>query len=141
MNNENSRTQPTHWSFWLIAIVMVVWHMPAIAEVISHFRFAPESADGDVFREVLERRPRWATIAFAVFAVAGVLGGLLLLLRKRVAIYSFALSLVGVVVHMVGLFGMTDVPAPMKAGCVMSLVGAVLFIWYSRYATQKHWLR
>jgi len=52
-------------------------------------------------RAIVEGRPSWATLAFAIAAIAGALGCVALLLRRSIAIRLFVISACGVLVTMV----------------------------------------
>jgi hypothetical protein len=49
----------------------------------------------DAYRAIVETPPAWATGAFASAVFGGALGGVLLLLRKSIAVYVFVVSFVG----------------------------------------------
>jgi hypothetical protein len=74
-----------------------------------------------------------------------VLGCLLLLLRKSLAVPVFIVSLVAVVIQDIYVFGMTDAAAVFGSSSVIIqtvvFVVAVLLVWYSRRATATGLLR
>ncbi len=128
-----------HWSFWLLSIVALIWN--ALGSMNYLMQMNPEAlADyPEAARVLAETRPAWATGAFAIAVFGGVLGGLLLLLRKSVAVYFFIAALVGVIVtnvHTVRVPGSSEI----WLGSAMSLVVAVFFVWYSRMAERKRWI-
>lgn len=54
----------------------------------------------ETHRAIIESRPAWAMAGFALAVFGGALGCVLLLLRKAIASYVFAASLLGVIITM-----------------------------------------
>lgn len=101
----------------------------------SDLSFMPEW-----WRAVIESRPLWATLAMALAVFGGVLGAILLLLRKPAAIYLFILSLNGTVfaiVHAAGVAGAG--PRQIFEAVVMPVVVAGFLIWYAKLARRRGW--
>ena len=133
-------------SFYWIAGVALVWNLMGLGAYISQVTMTPEmlSALPDAQRALYENLPTWATAAFAIAVNAGVLGCLLLLLRKSLALPVLILSLVGALVQQFNAFVL------MNAMSVMGPVGAafsaaVVFIgaylvWMANDAKGKGWL-
>jgi hypothetical protein len=94
-------------------------------------------------RAIVEGRPLWATIGFAIAVFGGALGCLLLLLRKSGAYYLFVASLLGVIVTMTHTLGVgIDFGLGEILGIIlMPLVVAAFLIWYSKHAKSKGWIR
>jgi Na+-transporting methylmalonyl-CoA/oxaloacetate decarboxylase beta subunit len=88
--------------------------------------------------------PKWATSAYALAVTAGVLGSLLMLMRKSWAVPVFILSLVGVIVqdfHAFVLKNAYSIIGPTwSAVSLVVFVVAVLLAWYSRQARGRGWL-
>jgi len=137
MSRVSTNRVPVHWTYWAIAVLAVVWHLPAIANVVMQMNTELIAQSTDPMQALLAQRPGWATAAFAVFAIAGTLGSFLLLLRKSSAVYLFAISLLGVIVHFVGIMGIDKVTTEMKMGCIMSLVGGVLHLAQPAISQQR----
>ena len=89
-------------------------------------------------------RPAWATGAFGIAVFGGVLGCLLLLLRKSVAFYVFVASLFGVIVHLFSFLGMigTTIEASFEIVMMtlMPVASAVFLIWYLKKVESKGWI-
>ena len=133
-------------SFWIIAIVALVWNLVGVANYIFHVTMTEEAlmqmlADQ---RLLVEAIPAWATAAFAIAVFGGTLGCVLLLMKKVLASSLFVISLAGIVAQMYHAFviaGAFEVHGP--AGLVLpALVTAigVLLIWYSKHATAQGWI-
>jgi len=131
-----------HWSFWLIGAVALIWNVMGAANFFVQMNPEMLEAYRESERAVIQSRPAWATGAFAIAVFGGVLGSLLLLLRKSVAIYVFVASLVGVIVTMVHTLsaGINFGPGEILGIIVMPIVVAVFWIWYSKYTASKGWI-
>ncbi len=85
--------------------------------------------------------PAWGVAAWAIGVWAAVAGSLGLLLRRRWAVWTFALSLVGMVVTAVYEFLLTDGMAVMGTGgliftAVIWVVAIALFLYARRQAAR-----
>ncbi len=107
---------------------------------VSQMNAENVAAMPDVYRAIVESRPAWGTGAFAIAVFGGLLGCLLLLLRKSVAVYVFIVSLVGAVVAQVPFLEMADFPTAAWVGWLSQLVVGAFLIWYSKHAVKKGWI-
>ncbi len=132
-----------HWSFWIIGAVALIWN---VMGVINYFvQMNPDMLAGysESARAIVEGRPVWATGGFAIAVFGGVLGCLLLLLRKSAATYVFIASLLGVIVthiHTLGV-GIDFSPSEIFMMILMPLAVAAFLIWYAKLAERKGWIR
>lgn len=128
-----------HWSFWVICVIALFWNamgginfiMQMNPELLSNF---PEPA-----KSLIATRPIWATVAFAIAVFGGLLGDVLLILRKAIAYYFFIASLIGVFVTN---FHTAQVSSDMNiwVGSLMSIIVAAFLIWYTATAKRKSWI-
>lgn len=128
-----------HWSFWVICVVALIWNamgcmnfiMQMNPEMLANF---PEAA-----KSLVATRPIWATAAFALAVFGGLVGDVLLLLRKPIAYYLFIASLLGVIVTNIHT---VQVSSDMNiwVGSAMSLAVSTFLIWYTKTTNQKGWL-
>ena len=123
MNNKS--VNGTHWSFWLISVLALIWSFMGCINYILQMN--PES------------RPAWATGAFAITVFGGALGAILLLFRKSAAYYVFIASLLGVIFTLIHTFSV-EVSTGIVVGSLMSLIVGALLVWYSKYALKKNWI-
>jgi len=140
MNDPGNRTGAVHWSFWIIGGVTLLFNVAGAANFLTQMNPNAVAAMPDEYRAIVESRPVWATGAFALAVFGGVLGCLLLLLRKSVAYYVFIASLLGAAVAQIPLFGMVDMPAGVLVGGGMQLVVTGLLVWYVKKTEQKGWI-
>ena len=140
MNDKN--VGKVHWSFWLIGSITLIWNILGVINFFAQMNPEVLAAYRDTERALVEGRPLWATIGFALAVFGGALGCLLLLLKKSVANYLFIASLIGVVVtliHSFGVginFGMGEIVGII----LMPLAVAVFLIWYAKKSESKGWI-
>jgi hypothetical protein len=133
-------------SFWVIAVLAFVWNLMGVMAYIMQVNMTPEviallpEAEQALYANV----PAWATGAFAIAVFGGLLGSLLLLFRKRLAISVFILSLIGVIVQMAyNIFLSKSIEVYGPGGMIMPvmvIVIAVALVWYARKASSRNWL-
>lgn len=135
-----------HWSFWVIAIVSLIWNAMGAMNFFMQMRPETLAPFPESHRTVIENRPAWATISFAISVFGGVLGCLLLLLRKAAAYIVFIVSFIGVIATMAHAFSVTG--SPFQSGMfdlVLTVISPILLalflIWYSKYAENNGWIR
>lgn len=132
-------------SFWVIGALALVWNLMGLFMYYSHVTMSPEALGNftEAQQNFFTTTPAWATSAYAIAVTAGVLGSLMLLMRKAWATLMFALSLAGVVVQDLHAFVLSDgievwgtdglyVPATV-------FIIAVFLVIYSRSAKAKGW--
>ena len=128
-----------HWIFWVIAVLGLLWHIGTVMNFLS--QIAPGGTDNlpPEYRAIVENRPVWATIAFAVAGIAGLIGCALLLLRRAVAIPFLWMSAAGVVVQMIPAIGAADEMSLWSVILVfaMTLLVIGILIWTARRAAAR----
>jgi hypothetical protein len=140
MNDEN--VGGVHWSFWLIGVVALIFNAMGVINYFVQMNADSLASFPEVYRPIIEGRPAWATSAFAIAVFGGSLACLLLLLRKSAAFYVFILSLLGVIVTMVHIFGVAGLSSiEVWIGVLMQWVVTAFLIWYSKLAERKGWTR
>ena len=139
----NDKTVRLHWSFWAIGAIALIWNVMGAINFVAQMNPDMLAAYRESERAIIEGRPAWATIAFAIAVFGGALGCVLLLLRKSAAFYLFIASLLGVIVTMMHTLGAgIDFGLGEILGIIlMPLVLAAFLIWYSKWAESKDWIR
>ena len=138
----NDKTVRVHWSFWAIGAIALIWNVMGAINFVAQMNPDMLAEYRESERAIIEGRPAWATITFAIAVFGGALGCVLLLLRKSAAFYLFIASLLGVIVTMIHTLGAgIDFGLGEILGIIlMPLVLAAFLIWYSKWAESKGWI-
>lgn len=136
------------FSFWVIGALALVWNLLGVMMYVMQVSATPEQLAATYTSEQVELLaaiPAWATSMTAIATNFGVLGSILLLLRRTWSVPVFAISLVALVIQDIYTFGMTETLAvfgnvPLVIQSVVLVVAAFLF-WYARRAGARGWLR
>ena len=144
-DGSDKQTISTPWHLWLVGIVALLWScMGAFDYYMTQTRnesymshFTPEQV------EFFYGFPAWLVAFWAIAVWGGVIGAVLLLLRKRVAVWVFLASLVSMVITAIHNYGFSNGMEVM--GDAFSLgftavifVLALLFFVYSRAMRNKN---
>jgi len=136
MSNPNVKP---HWSFWLICVAALVWNVMGCMNFITQMNPEMLANFPEAAKSLIETRPAWATAAFALAVFGGVVGDVMLILRKSMAIYLFLASLLGVVVTNIHTVQVSS-DMGIWIGSIMSLIVVTFLIWYTKTVKQKNWL-
>lgn len=130
-----------HWSFWAIGVIAVVFHLMGCLNFLSQMNAESVASMPEAYRAIVEGRPAWATVAFAVAVFGGALGGVLLLRRRSAAYYVFIASLVGAIAAQIPILGVPDFPFEALVGGLMQVVVGAFLVWYAQWAGRKYGAR
>ena len=143
--NDVFKNKPTT-GFWIVSVLALLWNIMGVMAYLQHAYDTEEyrANFNEAQLAIMDATPAWATAAFAIAVFAGIIGCILLLLRKKIAKLFFIISFLGVVVQNAYNFGFTDV-SQFFGGFDWFLVLAVpivaiLLILYSRKAISRHWI-
>ncbi len=129
-----------------VVIVALLWNLMGCAAFVADLMLTPEDVAklSAADQALYAARPGWSVIATGIAVVGGALGCLGLLIRKRWALPLLALSLIGVIVQDIALFGLTDLAAqPGSVALVLQgvvLLIAVGLVWLARTAARRGWI-
>lgn len=143
MNDKNKNEVGVRWSFWAIGVVALIYNFAGVINFFTQMNADTVAAMPELPRAIIEGRPAWATVAFAVTVFGGALGGLLLLLRKSLAYTVFIASLLGAIVtmiHTLGVVGPEFDSVEFLIGNLVQLVVTAFLIWYAKQAQSKRWI-
>ena len=133
-------------SFWVISAIGLIWNLMGANQYIQQayktegFKsmYTPEQL------ETINNMPTWAIAAFAIAVFAGVLGCILLLLRKKQAKLLFQISLIGIIVQMIYNFFITKITEVYGPGAVIMPILILIIGYYllsfSKQADKNHLL-
>ena len=140
----HSKWADTPMTHWLVAGAALIWNLFGFSIYYMTVSITPEqlAARFEPTQVVyMEAIPIWVTSAFAIAVTTAVIGSVLLLLRKALALPVFIASLVAVLIQHTYSFIVTDVIAVLGmlqayiAGTVFGIT--VLLILYSMWARKK----
>lgn len=96
-------------------------------------------------RLAYEAEPRWVTAAYALAVWPGLVGALLLLLRRKPAELFLLVSMVGAIVWLAGLLLVPQLRDALSTNdYVVAIVVTILtwtIYWFARHSRQRGWLR
>lgn len=129
-----------------VAVAALLWNLAGCAAYLSDVMLTPaDIAKLTVAQQALyAARPAWSVAGTALAVWGGAAGSVGLLLRKRWSVPLFLVSLAGVIVQDVSLFGLSG--AASQAGTtVFVLQGLVMLIavglvLLGRHAERQRWL-
>ncbi len=134
---------------WLTvgAIVLILWGLMGCASLYMHFVMGPGDGPGttDYDRQLYASLPTWYGVVYIVAVLSGLIGAILLLMRRSAAVMLSALAVVAVIIQFGWLFLATDILAVRGAWVAyfpMFILLVQLFqLWFANRAKGKGLLR
>lgn len=139
-------THKPNTAFWIIAVLALLWNLMGAANFLTSTFMADAMKEVATPEQIglMEALPSWYTIVFGIATIGGVLGCIMLLARKKLAVGLFLISLIAVLIQMgYWLFATDamDVMGPQAAIMPMIVIAIGIFLYfYSKGAAQKGWL-
>lgn len=138
-------SQAPRW-FTVAAAAALAWNVLGCLAFIADIRLSPEDIAllPEAQQALYAARPAWSVAATAVAVFGGALGCIGLLMKRKWAFAVFTLSLLGIIVQDIAMFGLANAAA--VAGMVaVVLQGVVLLVgvWLlmlSRKAIARGWI-
>lgn len=132
--------------FMIVSVLALLWNIAGLLAFVSDAMMGPDDvAQLSAAEQALyAARPAWAVLASALATMAGTLGSLALVMRKRWALPLLILSLVGVVGQDAGFLalpgGLTSIGAvPMVLQGIVLLISIGLVL-LARRGIASGWL-
>lgn len=125
-------------SFWVIAVIAFIWNGFGVMAYLGN-AFMTEEIRAALPKEqlnMLNNTPAWVTAAFAIAVWGGLLGSILLFVRKKQAKRLFEISFLGLIVQLiynfiiidsVKIYGNTSVILP-----IITFVFAIFLIGHAK---------
>jgi len=142
--NEKQSTLPS-W-FKTVAILAIVWNCLGLLSFVMHTMMTPEMLAGlpEAEQNLMLNYPVWASAAFGAAVIFGVLGSILLLMKKAVSFECYLISLIAVVIQDYHWFVMENViPVLGMSSLIMPslilIIGSALLVFSSK-AKKNGWL-
>lgn len=147
MANETDPSKVPVW-FKIISIVFLIWNIFGLV-VFCLMMFVWNTKDAllkaglnDEQAELTLSTPGWVNVAFAVAVIFGVLGSIALLMKRKIALPLFLISLVGVLAQNSYTYLLSEVIEVMGPGASpFVILGAIAIIPFTISCGKKGWLR
>lgn len=133
------QAKPPIW-FWIIGVIALLWNIMGLGAYFQQFMISAESfaALRPEQQQMLVSQPFWLTGAFATAVFAGFVGSIALLLRKRIAVRLFLLSMIAVFIQFGGLFLAFDYANVLIGGeWIMPILVPVIAVGLYLYARRS----
>lgn len=141
-------TKKVHWSFWLIGVFSLFWYAMSCLNFFWQLDMTSEKLAmlSEAQNALIVNRPFWAAAGFAVASIAGTLGCILLLFKRSVSLHFLLISLIGLIVSMLPVYGVIYSGVSFSVFEFFMYVIAtpllgLFLVWYAKYAKSKAWLR
>jgi di/tricarboxylate transporter len=124
--------------FWIVGVVALLWNGIGVLAYLQQVMMSAEEFAGlpEVQQNLLSTQPVWVTAAFAIAVFAGFVASICWLLKKRVAVRLFLLSLLAVIVQFSSYFMVdgyrefiSDQGWLMPALILLFAIGFLLLAW------------
>lgn len=133
--------------YWIIASILLIWNLMGILNYVQHMTVTEEMLQQmpENQRILYADFPEWVQIAFAVAVFGGAIGSIALLIKRKLAVQAFILSLIGIVVqmgHSISIAAQMDSGGEWVYIMTVLLIGTGAFaIWLSKYAVSQNWIK
>ena len=142
--NDHYAPQPVVRWYTIAAIASLVVMLLPLAGAVIHLTTDPATLPLDE-RAQYQAEPMWMVLAFGLTGLAGATGGLMLVLRRRLAEPLLLVALIAIGIWFVGLFinpRLRDLLATGQIAAAIIVVAIVWTIyWFARHSRQRGWLR
>jgi hypothetical protein len=142
----NATTKP-NTAFWIIAVIALLWNLSGVYLWLYEYFLITEEIRATLPPEQVEimaSAPSWSTYVYGLAVFSGLLASVLLLMRKKMAVGVFLLSLIAVLIlQLYWMFGMDIVDKMGPQSLIMPLIVIALAIFeyfYSKGAARNGWL-
>lgn len=138
---------PPKW-FWAVAIVFLLWNLFGVSNYLMSVTATSESLMGAGYTaeqaEFMLAMPSWYAAVFALAVWSGLLGAILLLLRKIWAFPVFVFGLLMVILAFIldavgGSFAVLG--TPYLAIMTVVLIASFIEVWFARRCSARGILR
>lgn len=136
------------WHLWVVGLLALIWNgLGGLDHVMTQVEGDAWLANMDpteVQMAWFHAMPAWVDVVWGVGAWSGLLGAVLLLLRRRWALPAFGASLIGWTAYAVYVLGLSNGLAAMGAFWPMLVVhvaAPVLCAWYASIQSRTGVLR
>ncbi|WP_394747738.1 hypothetical protein [Spongiimicrobium salis] len=134
--------------YWVIAIIALLWNLIGVFFFIfDNFLITEEilAAMPEADRNLRESAPAWGPVVYGIATIGGVLASICMLMRRKLQIPLFLISLLAIIVQM-GYGWVVQKSAEVLEpgmGIVFPAIVVALglfFFFYSKRIVKKEWL-
>jgi len=132
--------------FKVISIIALLWNLMGLTAFAYDLQMNPDQM-GDLhpaMKDAYLNSPTWNWIAYGIAVICGVLGSVMLILKKKSAVLLYGLSLIGILIQNFYGFVLTMMYQEMGGGAfVMPFLVIVIGIYLymlSRRAARSGWI-
>ncbi|RMB57330.1 hypothetical protein EAX61_11320 [Dokdonia sinensis] len=134
--------------FWVIAVIALLWNIMGLSAftVDTFFSEMLQSSYTAAQITAVENAPIWSKIAYGTATITGFLAAVFLLMKKKLAVNLFLISLLASVVH--GIYISIVMGAPELFGTFQGIIFPVIiivldlfFYLYSKKCAAKGWIK
>ncbi len=132
--------------FKVISIIALLWNLMGLTAFAYDLQMTPDQM-GDLhpaMKDAYLNSPTWNWIAYGIAVICGVLGSVMLILKKKSAVLLYGLSLIGILIQNFYGFVLTMMYQEMGGGAfVMPFLVIVIGIYLymlSRRAARSGWI-
>jgi hypothetical protein len=139
-DQQAGRGRVAPWYLWLVGGLAILWN--GFGTVLwAGTTFMPglflEGLPA-VHREYVSGLPLWSTLTWGLGVVGGVVGSILLVLRKRLAVPAFTLSLFGAVGNTMVYATNPAPPGFFNLPLTLLIIGSALFLLWFAWFMSRH---
>lgn len=135
--------RPVPGWFMVAAIASVLFTGLGCVALVMHVAADPAKLPLDQ-RVLFEAEPQWVLAASAFGFVAGLIGALLLVLRRKEAERALMISLAGMLVWLAGVFATPEFRDLLTTDEIAALLAILALswtmFWFARHSRQRGWL-
>src|SRR5688572_15114881 len=142
--DEGYAERPLARWFWAGAVASLLFMAFGCLSYLFHVTLDPATLPLDQ-RAVFDALPMWMTVAFAIAVWVGLVGAVMLLLRRKLAEPLLLVSLVAATIQFSAYFlhpPLRDATPPAALATPIAIILLVWTIyWFARHSRQRGWLR
>ena len=144
MEDDPYSVRPVAGWFIIAAVASLLFMGLGCISYLMHVFANPATMPLDQ-RAAYEAEPAWVTGAYAIAVWIGLIGAILLVLRRKIAEWLLLLSVIAVLIWLAGLVLVAPLRENMSANdLLVAMVVAALtwtVYWFARHSRQRGWLR
>lgn len=142
----NATTKP-NTAFWIIAVLALLWNLIGVIFWVSEYFLMTEEIKAALPPEQVElmnNAPSWNIYVYGLAVFSAVLASIMLLMRKKLAVSLFGISLIAIlIVQGYWVFAMDTVGKMGPQALIMPLIVIAIAIFeyfYSKGAARNGWI-